>query len=879
MSQVYPFTTDEVPDLAQVGGKGLSLIRMTRHGLPVPPGFVLAVDFFEPWLESIRSTREWTQVLSSSPDDLKENSDVLKMLCVALDLDEWQKSVLAKALEPLSARDGTSLFAVRSSSPEEDLEGASFAGGYETVLGVQVDGVENALRRSFASCLDERVFVYKREHGFDVNQPRVAVIVQRQITSEIAGVAFSLNPINNCYDEAVINANYGLGESVVSGMISPDSFTVDKVSRTILERKIGTKETSIWLTPDGGTYKEPSPSRSELCLTDNEVLALTDLLVTVEDAYRMPIDIEWAFAEGKLYLLQARPITAYFPLPEVMLTALGEQKRLYADLTLIKWGMQEPLSVMGTDYLAIINQQMLKATMGEDIGPDVINAVRITVAGRTYVDNTFTLKTRGKAGVADFARAMDTLSAEIITGIDEAEYIPDKLPPALRGILFKMIRQNLGLVGGVLRALKNPDEYKQKYFDEEERLRKSLKVGPGLRLSAEGYATDTMNMMLTYARAFAPGMAAAELARSRIKKLFEGEESAIRDQVALLERALPNNITIEMGLSMYRLAGFGEITGCPTGEVFASRLRERSLSHEFLEAWDAFMEMYGFRAPMEMDPAAPRYYERPAEFFEQLKTMAENTDASSNPQAIFDRARAQREQAYNDLLWVAQRRGGRKARQFEKNYRILMELGGLRERPKYFVSLIADMFRRYALTAAQPLVEAGRLDSPEQVFDLTMSDLDRGLSDPSLDLRALAGNNTRYERRLQHIRELPRVVDSRGKILRPPKKETGEGELVGEPISAGTVQGMVKVLLRPDEKPVLPGEILVARATDPGWTPLFLNAGGIILEVGGMLQHGALVAREYGKPCVTGIEQATSVLCDGQMVEVDGLNGIVRLLQ
>jgi phosphoenolpyruvate synthase/pyruvate phosphate dikinase len=372
-------------------------------------------------------------------------------------------------------------------------------------------------------------------------------------------------------------------------------------------------------------------------------------------------------------------------------------------------------------------------------------------------------------------------------------------------------------------------------------------------------------------------MAAAELARSRIRKLFEDERPEVHDQVAYLGRALPNNITIEMGLAMYRLAGFREIAECTSGGVFASKLKERSFSPESLEAWDGLMEKYGFRGPMEMDVAAPRFYERPALFFEQLRTLAETTDAERNPQAIFDKARAQREKAYQNLLQVAQRKGKRKAKQFEKYYNILVELGGLRERPKYFVSLVTDMFRRHVLVAAQPLLDGERLDSPEQVFDLTMDELERGLADPSIDLRALAEKNTRFVRKLRQIRELPRIVDSRGKILRPPKKEAGEGELVGEPISPGVVRGPIKVLHEPDEKPVLPGEILVARVTDPGWTPLFLNAGGVILEVGGMLQHGALVAREYGKPCVAGIEDATSILKDGQVVEMDGANGVVQI--
>ena len=223
-------------------------------------------------------------------------------------------------------------------------------------------------------------------------------------------------------------------------------------------------------------------------------------------------------------------------------------------------------------------------------------------------------------------------------------------------------------------------------------------------------------------------------------------------------------------------------------------------------------------------------------------------------------------------------KGKRKVKRCAKDYATWVDLGGYRETPKYYVSAITGLVRERVLKHAGDLVTAGRLDLPEQVFDLHIDDLDRGLADPHVDLRVLAAENTVFQSRLRRVRELPRVVDSRGKTLRAPRRAAGEGELVGEPISTGTVRGKIKVLHRPDEKPVLPGEILVARATDPGWTPLFINASGVILEVGGLFQHGALVAREYGKPCVAGIDRATAILHDGQVVEIDGASGIVRVV-
>jgi len=855
----------------------MSLIFMTHRGFSVPPGFVLTVAFFQPWLEYIQGTPEWAKTLSSSPEDLKHNTDALKDLSMGLELDEEHKAILAQALDRLKTDDKAVLFAVRSSSPEEDLEQASFAGGYQTVLGVKEEGIENAVRRSFASSFDERVFVYKKEHGFALDKPRIAVVVQKQLAADTAGVAFSLNPVNNCYDEAVINANFGLGESVVSGIVSPDSFIVDKVSRTILERKVGKKETSIWLSSEGGTYEEPSPSRSRLCLSDGQLLALTDALVGVEETFGKPIDVEWAFTDGKLHLLQARPVTAYFQLPEVMVTAPGEPKRLYADLTLTKWGMQEPVSVMGTDYLGIINRKMMEYSMGKDFG-EATNLLRVSSEGRTYVVVSTSMKMQGRDRVASEFRTMDSLTAEILANIDENEYTPKVLPPALKGLLFQLIRSNLGTGWRTLKALLDPMDAKRKYLEEEKQARRVLKARLAERLPIRELTERTMNSLMGNMDAFFPVLFAAELAKSRIKRMFKDDEPAIRKKVAYLERALPENVTVGMGMSMYRLARFPEVKECSSGEEFASRLQDRAFSPEFLQAWDAFMEEYGFRSPMEMDPAAPRYYEQPAQFFEQLRTVADTADSEYSPQAILDKAKAERENAYQELLRVARKKGGRKARSFEKNYKIMLELAGYRESPKYFVAWITDIFRRRALEQAQPLVEAGRLDSPEQVFGMTIEEFERALVDPTIDLRALAERNTRYLKRFQQVRRFPRVIDSRGKILRPPKKETAEGALVGEAISPGVISGPVKVLNTPDEKPVLPGDVLVARATDPGWTPLFLNAGAIVLEVGGMLQHGALVAREYGKPCVAGIENATSILRDGQAVEIDGSNGVVRFV-
>jgi pyruvate,water dikinase len=327
---IYPFNATELPTLSEVGGKGFSLTRMTHAELPVPPGFTLAVAFFDPWIATLQAAPEWNAVQTAIRDeeDLHPSTTALKAVCAELTWTPTQEQQLAEALKAFPS---DSFFAVRSSSPDEDLAGASFAGGYETFLGVTQATLLDAVRDAFASAFDERVFVYKQQQGFQVEQPRIAVVVQQQIASEMAGVGFTLNPINNDYDEAVIDANWGLGESVVSGMVTSDNFVVNKVSKTIIEKTLGSKEAAVWLMPDGGSEERPGEKTDEFCLTDAQALEITDLLNRIEALYEQPTDIEWAFAGGKLYMLQARPITTHVPLPPEMITAPGERRTLYLD--------------------------------------------------------------------------------------------------------------------------------------------------------------------------------------------------------------------------------------------------------------------------------------------------------------------------------------------------------------------------------------------------------------------------------------------------------------------------------------------------------------------------------------------------------------------
>jgi pyruvate,water dikinase len=259
--------------------------------------------------------------------------------------------------------------------------------------------------------------------------------------------------------------------------------------------------------------------------------------------------------------------------------------------------------------------------------------------------------------------------------------------------------------------------------------------------------------------------------------------------------------------------------------------------------------------------------------------MGVHDDPDLNPRGIFENAARRRVESVQFLAEYLAKKRPRKVKTFMRNYKVLETFAAYRETPKYYMIIAVDYIRRRALALARQWVEVGRLDLADHVFDLELEDIGRAEADPSLDIRAIARANRAYYAQFNPHNDPPVLIDSRGWIPTLAPQPLKENELVGTPVSPGIVVGPVKVLRRADEKPILPGDILVTRATDPGWTTLFLNAGGVLLESGGTLQHGASVARESCKPCIVGIDRVTKILTDGQIVEMDGSTGVVRILE
>ena len=857
---IHPFSANDAPSLGEVGGKARSLIEATAAGFKVPAGFVLDVDFFQPWLDEVRAGAAWHAFLESGAGDTRDACAAVKAACAPLTLTGGQRAELDDALGTLNA---DHCLAVRSSSPEEDLEGTSFAGGYETTLGVTPDTLEEALRTSFTSVFDERIVAYKRQHGMATNDPRIAVIVQEQVPSEVSGVAFSLNPRNNCYDEAVINANFGLGETVVNGHVTPDTYVVEKVRGEILERGIAAKSHAAWLVNGGGTEERDNADPDAPSLTDEQALAVAQLAADAEAHYGAPMDIEWAIHDQELYLLQSRPITAYVPLPAGMITEPGADKHLYLDLVVLSQGFGDCLSVLGADLWGRM-LVLMKAEIMVDAGAE---GTIVNMDGRQYINLSSMLRALGKSMVSNLIKTYDAPTRKILDSVDfDHEYRPSELPGALKGMRWKLLGNGLKLLPSVVRGLVNLEKALRDYdrFFEEDLARCRVLVGQEIPYDEmqEALLVLFQNQLQSLG-----AIAAPVLARSRLARLF-GDDAEARDLLVSLEMDLPGNPTAEMGRRMFELASFEELQDTEDGHAFAEKIGARAYSDAFMTAYDAYMERFGCRGIKEIDIATTRAYENLPAFFDQLRAI----DPRQRAIATAERRRVE---AHERLFEIARARG--KEKQVRKLANTVRSAAGYREAPKFFFIQVVNLLRRRALILAEHLVAAGRMDDAHQVFDLTPFQLGEAERDAGFDLRAAIERNLSTRRHLDRVREWPRVIDSRGKIPRPPLSETEDG-LVGDAIAPGTVRGRAKVLHAPYEKPLEEGEILVTRASDPGWTPIFVNAAGVVLEVGGPLQHGAVIAREYGLPCVSGLDGVVDLIEDGQMIEVDGSNGVVRIL-
>ncbi|HEY3080667.1 MAG TPA: PEP/pyruvate-binding domain-containing protein [Chloroflexota bacterium] len=868
--------------LALAGGKAVNLGELLRAGLPVPPGFCVTTEAYAravagadlgPLLEELAGVRPQDQARQATL------AAALRRRILAVAIPGDVADAVRRALDGLGAAVPV---AVRSSATAEDLPFASFAGQQDTYLNVVgADAVLEAVRRCWASLWTDRAVAYRASNAIDHRSARLAVVVQRLVDASVAGVLFTANPVTGRRGEAVVDASPGLGEAVVSGAVNPDRFVVDTASGAIRERRLGDKRVAVLRAPDGGTRRVTVDARAdEACLSDEQLRALARLGERVERRFGAPQDTEFAVdAGGTLWLTQARPITTLFPLPAA--APRGDRDlRVYFNFNVAQ-GVFRPFTPMGLQAFRLVSSSIAALWGSPPRDPEAGAPVLTDAAGRIFLDVTPLVRSDlgRRVGAAALSR-METRSHSSLRALfDDPRLAPRPVPRAAVARAFGRFVGRTRLPLRVARAFVAPGAARADAW----RLRDGIVADatPPSSLSAAERVAWAERLLLTWPARIFPGVAplllvglgSLALAWRLLGDLVSGDE---KDAVT---RALPHNPTTEMDLALWALAR--RVRSDP---ATAASLRGRAPS-ELGEAYragrlppplqgglSAFLAAYGHRGVAEIDLGLPRWSDEPDHL---LGMLANYLSGGGHGGDVQFRAAAQQARAMaRELARRAARRGWWRG----VAVRFLLgrgrALAGTRELPKFLLVLLLARARAILAPVGPELVAAGRLDRPEDLWLLTLPEVRAGLA--GQDQRRLARERRAWYADELRRRRQPRFLLSDG--TEPPADAAGappDGALRGTAASAGRVTAPARVILDPVGASLEPGEILVAPSTDPGWTPLFLTAGGLVMEMGGAMSHGAVVAREYGIPAVVGVPSATERIETGQVLTVDGSAGTV----
>ncbi|WP_346958512.1 PEP/pyruvate-binding domain-containing protein [uncultured Arthrobacter sp.] len=885
--------------LPAVGGKAANLGELLRAGLPVPPGVCLTTRAYRQATSTAALDAVHAELAAAAPRDLARLAGLAAAARRLVLAAEVPAEINAAVQDAYAALGPDVPVAVRSSATAEDLPFASFAGQQDSFLNVVgVDAVLAAVRQCWASLWTDRAVSYRAAHAIGPGSVALAVVVQRMVDAAVAGVLFTANPVTGRRHEAVIDASPGLGEAVVSGAVNPDHFVVDSATRRILERRIGSKKLVIRPLPGGGTERIVQPDAGTApCVDDARLLALELLGRRAEVHFGAPQDLEWAIdGGGAAWLTQSRAITTLYPLPER--ATVRDGTRVYLCFSLAQ-GLTRPLTPMGLAAFRLIASSVARAAQFQVPAPHDGPAPYVQAGQRLFFDLTPVVRSAvGRAIVPRVFDVMEARSAAVLRQLfqDPRFSVTSRSPwRVLRHIGPVAVRARVP--GTLLRALFRPEAALRRAEQFGKRFRAALVVPAGAtaeqrldhveRILGQELFPVVPNILPLPALGFALLAAAGRL-------LGAGPGPGALQQVL---RGLPRNVTTEMDLALWQLAAAiradaesaavfdgaavtddGSRDGAAVPDL-VRRYRAGTLPSGVQSGLTAFLGRYGHRAVAEIDVGMPRWSDDPAYIFGVLANYLRLEDPGQAPDRQFSRAARDAEAQAKRLAAAAGERGRLRGALVRAALKRTRMFAGLRELPKYHIVEALAAVRVQLQAIGTELAAAARITDPDDVFFLDLVDVRQALAGaPLQDL--VAQRREAYVRELGR-RHIPRVLLSDG--TEPEARPGGAGRtaagnpglLTGSPASAGTVTARARVILEPQGALLEPGEVLVAPSTDPGWTPLFLTAGGLVMEMGGPNSHGAVVAREYGIPAVVGVPEATSLIATGQDITVDGGAGTV----
>jgi rifampicin phosphotransferase len=869
---VLPFEEVDRSRLPLVGGKAGNLGELVRAGLPVPQGFCVTTEAYRTVAEAAGLDEIVDAIAQASPTDVAGLTALAGRARAALLAVTIPAGICDEIIKGYRELGDAVRVAVRSSATAEDLPFASFAGQQDTYLNIVGEAeVIDAARRCWASLWTDRAVVYRATNDIDSHTVRLAVVVQRMVDSEVAGVMFTANPVTGRRCETVIDASPGLGEAVVSGAVNPDHFVVDTQGKRIVGRRLGDKRLAILPLPFGGTKRVELPAGDRVpCLTDELVLELTELGAKAEAYYGAPQDIEWAIdRSGAVWLTQARPITTLFPLPDNGFPGTRQGLRVYFSFSVAQ-GLYRPITPMGLSALRVIASGaagLFGFRADRAVGP----AVFAPAGQRLFIDATTAVRsTVGRILIPKILGVMEARSAAVMKHLFEDERLSvtvrSKLP-FLRRVGRVALKYHVP--PKAFHALLRPGPARRKVELIGEHLDVVLDPGPlGSGTQRLDWVERTLFSEVAPLLPRVVPVAGAGFAALGLADRLLGADAAVGEVQAVL-RGLPHNVTTEMDLDLWRLASL--LREVDPGELEA-RYHEGTLPAQAQRGLADFLARYGHRAVAEIDVGMPRWSDDPRHILGMLANYLRSPTVAD---AVFAQGAAEAEAMLETLAQRAWKRSAVRGWLVRGLLRRARGLAGLRELPKYYMVRVIAACRAQLQAVGEELAAHGKIADPDDIFFLDLVQARSALAGQEMQ-NLVAQRRRSYAEEIRR-RHIPRVLLSDGSepeaTMHPPAP-SGAG-LTGTPASAGIATGTARLVLDPVGAHLEPGEILVAPSTDPGWTPLFLTAGGLVMEMGGANSHGAVVAREYGIPAVVGVRDATGVITTGTEIVVDGTAGTV----
>ena len=859
---VLGFQEIDQTQVSVVGGKGAHLGELSRiEGIRVPAGFCVTTDAFQRIMAEAPSIDDRLDRLSRlKPDDGEAIRAVSAEIRRTLEGIAIPDDLAAEITRPLARLGEQAAYAVRSSATAEDMPTASFAGQQDTYLNVVGPAaILQHVSRCWASLFTERAVTYRLHSGFDHRKVHMAVVVQQMVFPQAAGVLFTADPVTSNRKVASVEASFGLGEALVSGLVNADVYKVR--DGEVVAKAVATKRLAIHASPAGGTQEQAiEPERQEQpVLTDAQVVRLAQLGRRIEAHFGRPQDIEWCLTGDDFQIVQSRPITTLFPIP-----AAGDRENHV--------------------YVSVGNHHMITDAM-KPLGLSMwqLTAARpmYEAGGRLFVDVTRNLASpASRAGLLRVLGKSDPLIGDALqTILDRGDFIrslPDEGPGGapLGGapapietdpaIVTELIRRSQASIAALKRDIrtKSGSALLDFILADIQELKRILFDPQGHQVfMAAIEATWWLNEQL---------------------QAWLGEKNA----ADTLTQSVPHNITSEMGLALLDVAD--GIRPHPDvvaflqhaeDEGFLDELAKLAGGREARDAIRAYLDKYGMRCVGEIDITKPRWSEGPTTLVPMILGNIKNFEPGE-AERRFEQGRQEAWEKEQELLkrLRALPDGERKAEEAKRMIDRVRTFIGYREYPKYGMVSRYFVYKQALLEEAERLVQAHVLREKEDIFYLTFQELHDVVRTNQVDDQLIRQRKDAY--RSYQALTPPRVLTSDGEVIAGAyrRDDLPAGALVGLPVSAGTIEGRARVILDMAGADLEPDDILVTAFTDPSWTPLFVAIKGLVTEVGGLMTHGAVIAREYGLPAVVGVEHATRLIRDGQRIRVHGTDGYVEIL-